>query len=109
MVLSLWRIEDGFLRSVGLGADLKKPCSLTLDDSGMYYDPRQASGLENSLNTHEFTSSELDVGQKIINELKRNSLSKYNVGSQKSLNWRHSLRDKDRRSRCRVVRGRPVL
>jgi len=86
---TLWRIEDGFLRSVGLGADLKKPCSLTLDDSGMYYDPRQASRLENFLNTHEFTSSELDVGQKIINELKRNSLSKYNVGIQKSLNWRH--------------------
>src|SRR5271154_2138684 len=31
------RIEDGFLRSVGLGADLIPPVSLVLDRRGIYY------------------------------------------------------------------------
>lgn len=42
----LWRVEDGFLRSVGLGADLFAPCSLVFDDQGIYYDPSRPSRLE---------------------------------------------------------------
>ena len=33
------RVEDGFLRSVGLGAALTPPVSLSLDDQGIYYNP----------------------------------------------------------------------
>lgn len=40
------RVEDGFLRSRGLGADLIAPLSLVLDDLGIYYDPTQPSRLE---------------------------------------------------------------
>ncbi|MEL6959313.1 MAG: capsular polysaccharide biosynthesis protein, partial [Pseudomonadota bacterium] len=40
------RVEDGFLRSKGLGADLIAPLSLVLDDLGIYYDPREPSRLE---------------------------------------------------------------
>lgn len=40
------RIEDGFLRSRGLGADLVAPLSLVADDMGIYYDPRRESRLE---------------------------------------------------------------
>ena len=32
------RIEDGFLRSVGLGAELVAPLSWTIDTTGIYYD-----------------------------------------------------------------------
>jgi capsular polysaccharide export protein len=39
-------VEDGFLRSRGLGADLVPPLSLVLDDLGIYYDPRSESRLE---------------------------------------------------------------
>lgn len=42
----LWRLEDGFLRSAGLGAALTPPLSLALDDLGIYYDPRRESRLE---------------------------------------------------------------
>lgn len=42
----LWRIEDGFLRSVGLGAELTPPLSLAIDDLGVYYDPTRPSRLE---------------------------------------------------------------
>ncbi|MFZ9198204.1 MAG: capsular polysaccharide biosynthesis protein [Paracoccaceae bacterium] len=40
------RVEDGFLRSRGLGADLVPPLSLVTDDLGIYYDPNRESRLE---------------------------------------------------------------
>lgn len=44
--LPLRRIEDGFLRSRGLGADLVPPLSIVSDDQGIYYDPSRPSRLE---------------------------------------------------------------
>jgi len=40
------RIEDGFLRSRGLGAALVPPLSLVADDVGIYYDPTRPSRFE---------------------------------------------------------------
>ena len=40
------RIEDGFLRSRGLGAALTPPLSLITDDLGLYFDPTGPSRLE---------------------------------------------------------------
>ena len=38
------RVEDGFLRSRGLGAELVPPLSLVTDDLGIYYDPTRPRG-----------------------------------------------------------------
>ncbi|CUH38484.1 Capsule polysaccharide biosynthesis protein [Jannaschia seosinensis] len=43
------RIEDGFLRSRGLGADLIPPLSLVLDRQGLYLDPTRRSDLEDAI------------------------------------------------------------
>ncbi|SDZ18010.1 capsular polysaccharide export protein [Jannaschia faecimaris] len=43
------RLEDGFLRSRGLGADLIPPLSLVLDSKGMYFDPTRPSDLEDAI------------------------------------------------------------
>jgi capsular polysaccharide export protein len=40
------RVEDGFLRSRGLGAELVPPLSLVTDSRGIYYDPTRTSDLE---------------------------------------------------------------
>lgn len=40
------RVEDGFLRSRGLGANLVPPLSLVRDELGIYYDPSRESQLE---------------------------------------------------------------
>src|ERR1022692_4812116 len=40
------RLEDGFLRSVGLGADLIRPLSWVVDGRGIYYDATKPSDLE---------------------------------------------------------------
>ncbi|WP_341366547.1 capsular polysaccharide biosynthesis protein [Yoonia sp. BS5-3] len=44
-------VEDGFLRSRGLGADLIAPLSLVLDDVGIYYDATRPSRLEALINS----------------------------------------------------------
>ncbi len=45
----LIRVEDGFLRSVGLGAQLLPAASLVLDDLGIYFDPTRPSRLETQI------------------------------------------------------------
>ena len=44
-------IEDGFIRSVGLGAALHPPLSIVVDAGGIYYDPGSASDLQQILET----------------------------------------------------------
>lgn len=49
--VTLARMEDGFIRSVGLGSDFNWPYSLVVDRKGIYYDPMRPSDLEDILNT----------------------------------------------------------
>jgi len=44
--LALVEVEDGFLRSSGLGADCVPPLSITVDRLGAHFDPAQPSELE---------------------------------------------------------------
>ena len=81
MNLPLWRMEDGFLRSVGLGAHLVNPLSLVLDSSGIYYDARSPSDLEKLLRQTEFSPELLARAHRLRDFLVREQLSKYNVGA----------------------------
>ncbi|WP_237057858.1 capsular polysaccharide biosynthesis protein [Microbulbifer sediminum] len=78
--IPLWRMEDGFLRSVGLGADLVRPLSLVLDARGIYYDARAASDLEIILAETEFEQALVERARALRESLVRARLSKYNVG-----------------------------
>ncbi|MGB1068766.1 MAG: capsular polysaccharide biosynthesis protein [Henriciella sp.] len=73
------RVEDGFLRSVGLGAALTQPCSWAIDDLGMYYDSRTPSRLETILSEIKLDPDEIrraeDLQQQIVNQ----RISKYNL------------------------------
>lgn len=84
----VWRMEDGFIRSVGLGSDLARPASLILDRSGIYYDGRCPSDLETFLKTHLFSDRDLARGEKLIGMIRESRISKYNVGSRARLDWR---------------------
>lgn len=77
--LPLWRMEDGFVRSVGLGVDLVRPLSLVLDSRGIYYDPTRPSDLEHLLNESEFSDDLLQRARALRERLVRLKLSKYNV------------------------------
>jgi capsular polysaccharide export protein len=77
--VSLIRIEDGFLRSNGLGAELRRPLSLALDQVGLYYDSTRPSGLEQILATTEFDGELLRRAARLRERLVAGGVSKYNL------------------------------
>jgi capsular polysaccharide export protein len=83
--IPLWRIEDGFLRSVGLGSDLAVPASLVVDKQGLYFDPAHTSDLETILQNHSFSSEELERASALREAIVSSGLSKYNVGQSRPL------------------------
>lgn len=74
----LWRMEDGFLRSVGLGSDLFAPASLVLDSRGIYYDPRTPSDLEAMLQNARFDDEVLVRARRLRESIVETGVSKYN-------------------------------
>lgn len=72
------RVEDGFIRSIGLGSDLTRPYSLVFDDVGIYFDTTAPSRLENILNYHKFSPYEIESAKKLRDILINSKISKYN-------------------------------
>ena len=72
------RVEDGFLRSRGLGAELVPPLSLVTDDLGIYYDPGQISRLEHLILSPAATDA-LARAARLRESLVALGLSKYNL------------------------------
>lgn len=76
-------VEDGFLRSVGLGADFQvRPLSWVIDQRGIYYDATVVSDLEYLLQTYCFSPAELQRAEQLRSSIVANGLTKYNIGSQ---------------------------
>ncbi len=83
--VTLWRMEDGFLRSVGLGSDLVEPASLVVDRSGIYYDPSKPSELEDILQRTTFSAAELERAARLRAHIVETRISKYNVGGDRAV------------------------
>jgi capsular polysaccharide export protein len=79
--IQLIRVEDGFLRSVGLGGELIKPQSWVFDEIGIYYDSSKPSKLESILCNTKFEFKELERAKKLIEKIKEKGISKYNLGN----------------------------
>jgi capsular polysaccharide export protein len=79
------RIEDGFLRSVGLGAELTEPLSLVVDTRGLYYDATGPSDLEYLLENTNFDLTLLERAARLRANIISFGITKYNVGSK---TWR---------------------
>ncbi|MCW0503721.1 capsular polysaccharide biosynthesis protein [Aeromonas piscicola] len=75
------RVEDGFIRSRGLGSNLCRPSSLSIDPVGIYFDSRMPSGLEQLLNYQQLTEVDVNRGTALIELLLQHRVSKYNVGT----------------------------
>jgi len=75
------RIEDGFLRSRGLGAELVPPLSLVCDDLGIYYDPAGPSRLELLIAARsDLRPDQALRAERIRTDYVKLGLSKYNLG-----------------------------
>ncbi|PSL20011.1 capsular polysaccharide biosynthesis protein [Shimia abyssi] len=75
------RVEDGFLRSRGLGAELVPPLSLVCDDLGIYYDPSRESRLEHLIAQRaDLRLDQHHRAEDLVARLRKLGLSKYNLG-----------------------------
>ena len=86
--VTLARMEDGFIRSVGLGSDFNWPYSLVVDRKGIYYDPSRPSELEDILNAmpeHPDRTALLERAAALRVLILENGLTKYNTGFRAAL------------------------
>jgi capsular polysaccharide export protein len=92
------RVEDGFLRSVGLGTDLTRPVSWVVDRRGIYFNARQESDLEHLLSHATFSPDMLARSARLRERIISAGLTKYNIG-------RHGWRRPHARGRVILVPG----
>jgi len=86
--VALYRVEDGFLRSVGLGSDIVQPASLCVDAKGMYFDPSAPSDLEALLAGHPFPDDLLARAAQLRQRIVAGGVSKYNAAGGGTANFR---------------------
>ncbi len=83
--VSILTVEDGFIRSYGLGADFIPPMSLVFDSRGIYYDSSKESDLEYILNNYPFSEEEIEEAEKIRKLIVERNITKYNIQLEKKL------------------------
>lgn len=81
--LKVLRLEDGFIRSVGLGADLIRPLSWVVDGQGIYYDSSKASELEILLQEFEPSPALLTRAKVLRERIIQAGVTKYNLPGQR--------------------------
>lgn len=78
---AIYCMEDGFIRSNGLGATLLAPLSVVIDKQGIYYDATRPSDLEALLRHCEaLTPKQCARVESLRGKLLTQRVSKYNVG-----------------------------
>ena len=72
-------VEDGFIRSCNIGLSNEPGLSVILDTQTAYYDAREASYLEDKLNSDEVISdADIERAKENIKSITENRVSKYN-------------------------------
>ncbi|MBF0860384.1 capsular biosynthesis protein [Gluconobacter sp. LMG 31484] len=77
--LPLLRVEDGFIRSAGLGSGFLPPASIITDSRGPYYDPAQPSDLEVLLATHPLGEDLQARARSLTTLIRMQNISKYSA------------------------------
>lgn len=73
-------VEDGFIRSSGLGADCVAPLSIVVDRHGIHFDPARASELEQLIEAGHFAPDLIDRARQLREAIVAAGLSKYETG-----------------------------
>ncbi len=79
---TLVEVEDGFIRSAGLGANCVPPQSIVVDDLGAHFDGRSASRLEQILQNGNFPAELLTRARNLRRSINALGISKYDVGQE---------------------------
>ena len=77
----IFRVEDGFFRSIGLGANHIAPLSICFDKKGIYFDSSKPSDLEDILSSYDFHSNRklAEEAEFCMDQIRTHGLSKYNL------------------------------
>lgn len=72
-------VEDGFIRSAGLGAAFVQPLSLVFDSRGIYYDPSGPSDIEHLLASGKIASADVSRAASLRQRIVADRVTKYNL------------------------------
>lgn len=86
--LNALEVEDGFIRSAGLGADCVPPLSIVVDPVGIYFDPARPSLLEQLIQSGPFTPGLLRRARQLRELIVASGVGKYGVASPAALQRR---------------------
>jgi capsular polysaccharide export protein len=75
--VAVGEIEDGFIRSTGLGANCVPPLSIVVDHLGIYFDPSQPSDLEDIIQNAEISPELVERAVALRKYLVQAGVSKY--------------------------------
>jgi capsular polysaccharide export protein len=75
----LAEVEDGFIRSAGLGVHCVPPLSIVVDRLGAHFDPQQPSELEFMLQEEDFSTELVDRARRLRELIVASGVSKYGV------------------------------
>lgn len=91
-------IEDGFVRSVKLGATKAPPMSLSIDSRTPYFNAREASDLEVLLKTYNFDQNPalMERAEKALALFLDHSISKYNFSEPVDVQDLYGIKDRKR-------------
>lgn len=79
--IAVSELEDGFIRSVGLGANCVPPLSVIVDHTGIYFDPAGPSDLETMLAAGDLPTGWLERAAPLRAALVAAGISKYGQAS----------------------------
>lgn len=95
----LVRMEDGFLRSAGLGVALTQPGSLVMDHAGIHYDPSRPSDIETILQNGAIPGWALKRARALRERLVDRGIGKYGLSANRDDPWP----ERDGRPRILVI------
>ncbi|MCK4440856.1 MAG: hypothetical protein KAU90_02545 [Sulfurovaceae bacterium] len=89
-------LEDGFIRSFGLGVEGSPSFSIVKDNIGIYYDATSPSRLENILNSYDFKSDKklMSIAKQAKQKIIDNKISKYNNFKKIDLSYLDNSKEK---------------
>lgn len=82
--IELRHVEDGFVRSAGLGASFVQPSSLVFDSRGIFYDSTRPSDIEVMLEEAEVPPELVERARRLREKLILARMTKYNVASRRT-------------------------
>ena len=86
----VFRMEDGFIHSLGLGSDLSPPCSQVIDKTGIYFDAQRDNDLFKLLNSTVFDEALLERAANLQRMIVEAGITKYNLG-RKAVSWQRPV------------------